>query len=173
MKLRLLLMLAACIASSQAANLSVVLTNSSLTGAPGDLLQYFATVTNVSLTDTIYLNGSSSTSASGFLTDLTMPFDINAPLFMNPGDVSGPFEIFDVMIDPATPNGPYTGSIMSISGGLDSMTFDDLADIGFVVQVNTPAPSAAPEPGTGALLLAAAAAAFVILTRNPHGRPRA
>lgn len=83
------------------------LVDSSLTVAPGDTLAFFATLFNPSLTDTIYLNGSGSTSVSGFLSIDTTPFDVNAPLFLSPGESSGPFEFFDVTIDPSTPDGPY------------------------------------------------------------------
>ena len=172
MKLRLLLMLIAGLGSLQAGNLQVDLSSPSETGAPGDLLKFFGTMTNVSTTDTIFLNSISSTSVSGFLSIDTGPFFLNAPFFLNPGDVSGPFEIFDVTIDPATPDGPYLGSTVSIQGGADPGTFDDLADVNFDVQVSSPT-TATPEPSTGILLLASAAAAFGILTRNRNARFRA
>ncbi|HLK69185.1 MAG TPA: PEP-CTERM sorting domain-containing protein [Bryobacteraceae bacterium] len=172
MKLSLLLMLVAGLGTLQAGNLEVDLSSPPLTGAPGDLLQFFGTMTNVSPTDTIFLNSISSTSISSFLTIDIGPFFVNAPLFLNPGDVSGPFEIFDVTIDPATPDGPYLGSFVSIQGGADSETFDDLADVNFDLQVNS-ITTAAPEPSTGLLLLVGAAAAFAILTRNHNARFRA
>ena len=171
MKLRLLLMLIA-IGTLQAGNLQVDLSSASQTGAPGDLPRFFGTMTNVSPTDTIFLNSISSTSASGFLTIDTGPFFVNAPFFLNPGDVSGPFEIFDVTIGLATPDGPYLGSTVSIQGGADSGTFDDLADVNFDVQVSSPV-TAAPEPSTGILMLAGMAAAFAILTRNRNAPFRA
>ena len=77
------------------------------------------------------------------------------------------FEIFDVTIDPATPDGLIPGSTVSIQGGADSFTFDDLADPSFDVTVQTPT-SAAPEPSAGWLVLGGAAA-FAILTRNHNG----
>jgi hypothetical protein len=172
MKLRLLLMLIACAGTLPAGNLQVDLSAASQSGAPGDLLAFFGTMTNVSPTDTIFLNSISSTSISGFLTIDTGPFFINAPLFLAPGDVSGLIEIFDVTIDPAAPGGPYAGSTVSIQGGADSVTFDDLADVNFDVQVSTPT-SLTPEPGTAYLLSAGAAAAFAILARNHNGRFRA
>ena len=172
MKLRLLLLLIAGLASLRAGNLQVDLLSPSLTGAPGDLLQFFGTMTNVSPTDTIFLNSVSSTSVSGFLTIDTGPFFLNAPFFLNPGDVSGPFEIFDVAIDRATPDGPYVGSTVSIQGGADSVTFDDLADVNFDVQVSSPT-TATPEPGTVWLVLGMATPLFAILTRNHNARFRA
>jgi hypothetical protein len=172
MKLRLLLMALAGIGTLQAGNILVVLSSSSQTAAPGDLLAFFGTMTNVSTTDTIFLNSISSTSASGFLGIETIPFFVNAPLFLAPGDVSGPFEIFDVTVDAATPDGPYAGSTVSIQGGADSGTFDALADVNFDVQVSSPT-SDTPEPSTGILMWAGAAAAFAILTRNHNAGFRA
>jgi hypothetical protein len=162
MKLRLLLMLIAGLGSLPAASLLVVLSSPSQTGAPGDVLPFFGTMTNVSPTDTIFLNSITSTSGSGNLTIDVGPFFVNAPLFLGPGDVSGSFEIFGVAIDPATPLGLYSGSTVSIQGGADAGTFDDLADVNFDVQVAAPS-AAAPEPGTGWLLLAGAASALAIL----------
>jgi hypothetical protein len=106
------------------------------------------TLTNTSATDQIWLNGIGSTAASPFLTIDTSPFDSNAPFFLDPLASSGPFELFDVSIDPNAPDGPYIGSFVSILGGADGGTgsaFDDLADIGFDVNVQSPT-TATPEP---------------------------
>jgi hypothetical protein len=129
-----------------AAGIQVDLVNSTLTGAPGDIVKFFGTLTNVSATDTIFLNGASTTSASPFLTIDTSPFFLNAPLFLDPGMSSLQIELFDIAIDPATPSGPYPGSTVSILGGLDSGASDDLADAGAEVDVS--APSSVPEPGS-------------------------
>jgi hypothetical protein len=172
MKLRLLLVLIAGLGKLHAGNLLVLLSSPSETGSPGDTLAFFGTMTNVSPTDTIFLNSTTSTSVSGNLSIDVGPFFINAPLFLAPGDVSGPFEIFALTIDPSTPDGPYPGSTVSIQGGADSVTFDDLADVNFDVQVSSPL-AVAPEPGTGWLLLAGAGAVFAILARNRDGIFRA
>ena len=107
-----------CVCLAHASTIDAQLANGSLTGAPGDTLAFFATLSNPSATDTIYLNGAGSTASSAFLgVDIT-PFNVNAPLFLVPGDMSGPFEIFDVTIDPAAPDGPYIGSfVFSILSG--------------------------------------------------------
>jgi hypothetical protein len=172
MKRCLLLILIAGLSRLQAASLLVVLSSPSQTGAPGDVLPFFGTMTNVSPTDTIFLNSITATSGSGNLSFDVGPFFLNAPLFLGPGDVSGLFEIFDVAIDPAAPNGLYSGSTVSIQGGADGATFDDLADVNADVQVGA-ASTTAPEPGTGWLLLTGLAAAFAILTRNRDGLFRA
>jgi hypothetical protein len=132
------------------ANIIYQLTNASQTGAPGDTLLFFVTLTNTSTTDQVWLNGTRSTASSPFLSIDTSPFNSNAPLFLDPLAVSPVFEVFDVAIAPATPDGPYIGSIVSIQGGADGGTgtlFDDLADISFDVQAQSTT-FAAPEPGT-------------------------
>jgi len=172
MKLRPILILTACAAQLHAGSLLVLLSRPTQTGAPGATLQYFGTMTNVSTTDTIFLNSIASTSASSDLSIDVSPFFVNAPLFLSPGDVTSLFEIFDVTIDPAAPDGLLPGSTVSIQGGADSGTFDDLADVNFDVQVSSPTTST-PEPSTGVLMLTVAAAWFAILARNRNGRSRA
>lgn len=151
-----LLLISIFLLPAHAGAIQADLVNSTLTGAPGDTLAFFVNISNPSPTDTIYLNGISSTAVSAFLSIDTTPFFSNAPLFLAAGDSSGPFELFDVAIDPSTPAGPYVGNFVSLSGGADGgagTAFDDLADISFDVNVAS-ADSAAPEPGTVMLLLA-------------------
>lgn len=166
----MMLMVIAGMGTLRAATVLVVLSNLSQTGAPGDILPFFGTMTNTSDTDTIFLNSASSTSASSNLTIDLVPFFINAPLSLAPGEVSSLFEIFDVTIDPTAPDGLIAGSTVSIQDGLDSFTFDDLADPSFDVTVQSPS-SAAPEPSAGWLVIACAAA-FAILARNHNGLVR-
>jgi hypothetical protein len=166
MKLRIVLTFMLGLGTLQADNLLVVLSSPSQTGAPGDVLPFFGRMTNVSSTDTIFLNSVSSTSASSNLAIDLLPFFLNAPLSLGPGEVSGLFEIFDVTIDPAAPAGLITGNTVSIQGGADSLTFADLADVSFDVTVKSPS-SAVPEPSSAWLMLAGAAV-FAILRRK-HG----
>lgn len=169
MKLRIVLTLMMGLGTLQADNLLVVLSSPSQSGAPGDVLPFFGTMTNVSDTDTIFLNSASSTSAASDLAIDLLPFFLNAPLSLGPGEASGLFEIFDVTIDPATPAGLIPGSTVSFQGGADSLTFDDLADVSFDVTVKSP-PSAVPELSSGWLILASAVL-FAILRRK-HGFAR-
>ena len=151
-------------ATAAADTVQAQLVESSLTGAPGDTLAYYVTLSNPSLTDTIYLNAIGSTASSAFLDVDTSPFDINAPFFLNPGDSSGPFELFDVTIDPLAPAGGYVGSVVSIVGGADGgqfTAFDDLADISFDVQV-TGGVTSAPEPSALLLMLTGMAIVFTV-----------
>jgi hypothetical protein len=112
------------------------------------------------------LNGIGSTASSPYLSIDTSPFDSNAPLFLDPMGSSGPFELFDVIIAPGTPDGAYVGSFVTIQGGPDGGTataFDDLVDVSFDVTVQSTSTGAAPEPATlgmvGVALLGAGLAA--------------
>jgi len=173
MKLRLVLMLMAGVSQLHAGSLLVLLSSAVQTGAPGATLQYFGTMTNVSATDTIFLNSVSSTSSWSNLSIDVSPFFLNAPLSLAPGEGTPAFEIFDAAIDPATPDGLLSGSTVSIQGGTDSGTFDDLADVNFDVQVSSTPSADAPEPGTASLVLGLGAVMFAILARNRNGRFRA
>jgi len=137
----------------QADTLNVTLTTANQTVVEGTTLVVFeATVSNPSATDTIYLNGDSSTTDSTLVSLDDSPFFANAPLFLAPGDSRGPFEIFDLNLDPSLGPGLYTG-VFSILGGADggaSTAFDDLADISFSVNVTSPVTT--PEPASFLLL---------------------
>jgi hypothetical protein len=149
------------------ADIVATLDNSSLTGAPGGTLKFYVTLENTSATDTIYFNSLGTTASSPYLNIDTTPFFANAPLSLDPGASSGDFEFFDVTIDPSTPDGPYIGSFVSIQGGADGgagSAFDDLADVSFDVDVQSPV--AAPEPGTFPLLMAGLVGLLFIAART-------
>ncbi len=115
---------------------------------------FYATISNPSATDTIYLNGDSFSTTSLYLTVDDTPYFSNAPLWLAPLASSGPFELFAVDLAPGTPVGDYTLNDFSITGGPDGGSFTDfydLADANFAVDV-TASSSPVPEPATGALL---------------------
>lgn len=155
--IKTLLFVAALGAGVSQAGIIAQLDQTSLTGSPGDTLMFNVTLTNPSTTDQIWLNGIGSTASSMYLTIDTSPFNTNAPFYLDPLASSGPFELFDVTIAPGTPAGGYIGNFVTIQGGADGgagTAFDDLADIGFDVQVQGSA-STTPEPGTLGMLCAA------------------
>src|SRR5690349_5383049 len=106
------LMLAAVFGgAAQAAAVQVDFLTTTLTGAPGDTLQFFATLTNTTGAD-ITISGASSASVSPFLTiDPTALFlNFIIPTGVLPaGQSTAQFEIFDILVDPATPFGAYVG----------------------------------------------------------------
>jgi hypothetical protein len=142
------------------------LTESVETGNPGQTVAFYATVTNPSSTDTVYLNGDSFSTSTPLLTLDDGPFYANAPLFLAPGGSSGPFEMFDVGIDPSMAPGTYSGNFFSILGGRDDATFNDLVDVPFSVKVEG-ATAATPEPATSWFLVIPLIA-FEALRRRRH-----
>jgi hypothetical protein len=152
------LVLAIGMASFADAEIVAQLDTPSQTGAPGDTLVFNVTLTNTSATDQIWLNGIGSTAASPFLSIDTDPFDVNAPLFLDPLESSSLFALIDVTIAPGTPDGPYIANFVSIQGWADGGTgiaFDDLVDVSFDVDVLSSA-TATPEPSSFGMLCAGA-----------------
>lgn len=135
----------------RADSVDVSLTQTSQTAAPGSTITFDATITNLSSTDTVYLNGDSSVTSSTLLTVDDTPFLTNFPFWLDPSEASGPFALFNVFIDPSTPDGTYDFNSFSILGGLDGNTFDTVGTADFSVTVASPVPT--PEPGTLVLLL--------------------
>jgi hypothetical protein len=144
-------MVVLCPASpARADSVDITLTESSQTAAAGSTLTFDAVVTNLSSTDTVFLNGDSSTTSSVLLTVDDTPFLTNFPLSLNPSEASGPSALFNVLINASTPGGTYDFNSFSILGGLDGSTFDTLGTADFSVTVTSAV--ATPEPGTLLLL---------------------
>lgn len=144
----------------RADSLNVTLVQANQTVAEGTtVVTFFATITNPSTTDTVYLNGTGGGTGSPDLTLDNSPFNTNAPFFLAPLASSGaiPFALFNVDLAPGTPAGIYDSSsnIFSITGGPDGGTnteFDDLVDVNFSITV-TGSSTGVPEPGTTLLLV--------------------
>ena len=151
--MKILLLILAALGTALAGSIQVDLLSPSQTGAPGDVLQFLGTITNLSPTDTVFFNSVSATSVSADLTIDIIPFLINAPLSLGPGEVSSLFDLFDITIDPATPDGPYFGNTVSLLGGADSNALDPLLDVNADVTVSTPVST--PEPSSIVLIMTA------------------
>lgn len=127
---------------------------------------FSGTISNPSTTDTVYLNGDSSTTSSTLLTVDDTPFLTGAPLSLDPGDNSGDLPLFNVFLDPTTTAGIYTG-VFTIEGGPDGgagTDFSDLVDIPFTIDVTSPV--SAPEPGSLLMLGLGLLAIGVVRRRN-------
>lgn len=132
-------------------SVDVSLSETSQTAAPGSTITFDATITNLSSTDTVYLNGDSSVTSSMLLTVDDIPFLTNFPLSLSPSAATGPFGLFNVSIDPSTPIGTYDFDSFSILGGLDGSSFDMLGTAEFSITVANPTVTS--EPGTFYLFL--------------------
>lgn len=151
----LTLTLSLCFAPAiQADILTVDLTSSDQSGIPGTTVAFFGNIMNPSATDTIYLNGDFSFTSTPLLTVDDGPFNMDAPLFLDPVTSSGLIELFDVIIDPGATATTFMNNSFSITGGPDGGTgsdFDDLVDVSFSVTVEAPLVST-PEPSAFSLL---------------------
>jgi hypothetical protein len=181
MKTRLLVasslpILMLCAATARAQTLDVTLVDPNQTVTQGTTsIAVDATIFNPT-TQTIYLNGDSSTTSSPFLTVDDTPFFNNAPLSLAPGQSSGTIELFDVDLAGATPTGTYALNTFSILGGADGGTFslfNDLADAQFSVTVSSAvsvsAPEVDPSSATSALALLAG---FLTVLRGRRSQKR-
>jgi PEP-CTERM motif len=161
-------------AASRADSLEVTLAPASQTVADGTLVVVFdATITNPSATDTVWLNGDSTSTDSTLVSvnDLGL---INLPYFLDPGQSTGVItDLFEVDLDPTLAPGVYTG-VYSILGGPDGgagTDFSDLADVDFSVTL-TPEGVPTPEPNALLLLAAGLAALYALRKRKPMPSPR-
>ncbi len=120
------------------------LTNSSLSGAPGATLTFQGTILNAGA-PTVFINGDSTTTSSGFLSIDDTFFFANVPLSLDPNVSVGPVNLFSVLIAPGTSFGTYAFNFFNIVGGPDASTQNLLATQTFTVTV-------VPEPATALLL---------------------
>jgi hypothetical protein len=130
--------------------LTIALDSPTLTGSPGDVLQFFGTITNTTNAD-VYLNADNF-SLTGFdPSDIDdSPFFANTPAFLGPSPTgtTGDIELFDVTI----PN-PFTdpcvaamdcGGTFQILGGDDGNAQNVVGTAYFTVNVQQA--SGVPEP---------------------------
>lgn len=155
----------ACGSAASADSLAITLTESSQTVTQGtSVVAFDATVSNpLSNSDTLFLDSAGgSTSDASVLIDLTA-FYLNAPLSLDPGQSSGPFELFDVDLQ-SSASGMYSG-IFSIYDGSGV----DIGDADF--SVNVLSPTTTPEPSTLVLYLFGLALVGIVLVSQKWRRP--
>jgi hypothetical protein len=112
-----------------------------LSGNPGDTLQFFGSLTN-NTSSTVFINNDSFTFAIMGAAD-DSPFLTFAPLSLGPNATSGSFEFIDVTIPLAQATGTYDGTF-TVIGGADDTAQNNLGTGAFHVLVNA---AAVPEPG--------------------------
>jgi hypothetical protein len=140
--------------------LIIALDSPTLAGSPGDVLQFFGTLTNTTSAN-LYLNAD-NLNLAGFDPSAIddSPFFANAPLFLGPGASTGDISLFNITIPNPFATGNYGGTFQ-VLGGMDSNAQDVIGSADFTVQVQQH--SAIPEPAfrTGLAL----AFAFSVFTR--------
>ncbi len=148
--------------ASQAGTIAITLENSTLTAAPGETVIFEGVLTNTSGAD-VFLNSCNVNPPANTFGDCGagLFFD-NAPFTLGAGEVSGPYALFSVTVDPnySGPYGLQSGSF-DVIGGLASDSEVTLGSQVFQVDV-------VPEPGTAALLGLALPAVFVLRRRAVH-----
>jgi hypothetical protein len=125
-----------------ASTISVTLDQALQIASPGSFLTFSGTITNTG-SDTVFLNGAAVALPYFELDyDLT-PFFTLSPASLDVGDFyTG--DLFTVAVSGAASPGDYFGSL-SMQGGADSGSYDDLASESFQITVS-------PEPPTFMLL---------------------
>ena len=167
----LLALLFGGIGTAANAQLTFTLSPDTLTGAPGDTLMFFGTLTNVGSTP-LFLNSDTFNLIGLGLTLDDSPFSTNLPSMLAGGDSTGSVELFDVAIDPTTAFSAYPGSF-SVVGGATNASQDTLATGNFTVNVAPaapPSPPSTPEPGSMALLVGLGISSAGVFARSKHGR---
>jgi hypothetical protein len=150
-------------AAAQADEFTVSFTESTLTGTPGDVLEFDGTLTN-NTSSTVFINNDSFTfQIPGALDDSL--FLNNAPFTLGPMATSTSFAFFDVTIPGGQLPGDYTGAF-TLQGGSDDNAMDNLGVGSFQVDI----PAGTPEPAS--FLLLATVAAWLWITKCWAANPR-
>jgi hypothetical protein len=157
----LILLIGLAAVSANAGTITVSLLSPTLGGSPGDVLQFYGTLTNTTNAD-VFLNAD-NLNLTGFDPSAIddSPFFTNAPLFLDPNGATGNIELFDVTIPDPFAAGGYDG-MFEVLGGADGNAQDTLGSASFTVQVELGA--AVPEPSS--LSLVFSLMIFIAICRN-------
>lgn len=163
MKRRPLIVLALALSAVASANAGVIITLDTphQSAGAGSTLEFFGTITNADLANSVFLNEDSLTvtAANGDFT-VTDQFFSNIPVSLAAGGNSGDIELFDVTITSPFPDTfkTYTGTYQLL-GGIDGDAQNVLGGTSFTVT------ALAPEPLT-TFLLGSGLAAIGLLRRK-------
>jgi predicted secreted protein len=121
------------------------LTVSNVTGAPGQDVTVFGTISNTG-TALVFLNGEGfSLGSASLLNGDVTNFFANAPASLAGGTNSGLIALFSFDIAPGTAPGVYDENFLQLLGGAGKFDQNDIADAEFSVTVKS---NMVPEPGT-------------------------
>ena len=118
-----------------------------LAGSPGSFITFSGTLSNTT-GSTVFFNSAGINLSGGFTPadEDTVPFFMNAPLFLAANDLTQTIDLFTIHIPNPSAAGPYDGSF-TVLGGIDENALDIVGSANFTLQVNT-----VPEPNTAILL---------------------
>jgi len=156
--------------AAEANSVTIALDQPDQTGMPGDILQFFGTITNTSA-NTLFLAGDDPNLSGLSLAFLDL-FVSNVPEFLAPsgqtGDSSGDINLFDVAVTDPLLDAPgmYLG-LYTLIGGSNIGDRNTLGMAGFTVTTATPEPSAV------YLLLVALSAVSIRMIRDARKRASA
>jgi hypothetical protein len=135
---------------------------STVSGAVGSTVDVVGTITN-NTDGLLFLNGDSFSLVDSSLTLDDSDFFDNAPLTLNPGASSDPFDIFVIEIGSSATPGVLSPNFFSVLGGSDPGSSDVIGTVTFDVDVQGVTP--VPEP-SGLLLLACGIASILAIRRG-------
>ncbi len=137
---------------AHADTVSIVLDQSTLSGAPGSALSFTGTLSNTS-SATVFLTGADFSIANSFLTTDASPLLLNGPASLDASQMTASIELFDIGIPDPFPSGPgsYSG-FFDIFGGPTS-TDQNLIGLAQFTVVVQPQMTGVPEPSTLCLAL--------------------
>jgi hypothetical protein len=143
-------------AAANSDTLTIAFDSSTLNGSPGDVVQFFGTLTNTTGQD-LFLNADNLNLAGFDPSSIDDgPFFANTPSgFLGPNESTGDIGLFNITIPDPFPGGDYAG-LFQVVGGATGGDQDTVGGAEFTVHVQSQT-SPVPEPGYSLLLVPALA----------------